>query len=256
MDLHHSKEEHIIHTMDYRRYIFSLKEYILYGSIYVTIAGIVSFMFYRSIYPMALFLPGAAWYFRYIKMLLKRKRDLKLTLQFKDFINTLSSLLSTGHSLENAIVKSKKELVSLYGNSMIVSELEHMCKKLMLHVPPEDIFMDFAMRTDIEHIKSFSEILSIAKRSGGDLVGIILSTSASISTQIEIQHEIEINLSGRKYELYIMSVMPLLIMCYVKATQPGFFNPVYGNPAGIIIMSVCLLLYGAAIFMAHHILSD
>lgn len=241
--------------MDYRKYVFSIKEYILYGLVYITVTGIISYMFYRSIYPVFLFLPGVIWYFRYLRRLLKEKRDSKLTLQFKDFINTLSSLLSTGHSLENAIIGSQKELISLYGSSMIVHELEQMCKKLMLHVPPENIFMDFAMRTDIEHIRSFSEILSIAKRSGGDLIHIILSTSASISAQIEIRREIEINLSGRKYELYVMSVMPLLIMCYIKATQPGFFDPVYGNMAGILIMSLCLFLYGAAVFMANRILS-
>lgn len=241
--------------MDYRIYVLSVKEYILYGFLYLIGISILSYMFYYSPYPIIIFSPFIIVFFKYIRNTLKEKRDKKLTIQFKDFISIISSFLSTGYSLENAIIESKKELMSIHGDSMIVSEVDFMIKKLKLHIPPEDIFRDFAARTSIEHIQVFSEILSIAKKRGGDLIHIILSTSSSIASQIEINREIDISVSGRKYELYVMSIMPLLIMSYIKLTQPGFFNPVYGNLTGILVMSLCLLLYIAAILAGRRILS-
>lgn len=241
--------------IDYHKYLLSIKEYIIYSSVYIAAAAVISHLFYDSFIPVFIFIPGMIIYFKNIKIILCKKRNSRLTLEFKDFINAVSSLLSTGYSLENAIVESKKELLSIHGDSLITRELEQMTKKLLIHIPPEEIFNDFASRTDINFIKNFSEVINIAKHSGGDLISIIMSTSLSISSHIEIQQEIDTNLSEKKHELYIMSVMPLIIMIYISLSQPGFFDPVYHNAAGILLMSICLIIYAAAIFYAYRIIN-
>ena len=193
-------------------------------------------------------------YFRFIRNRLKKKRDYILTLQFKDMITSVSSLLATGYSLENAIVESRKEIISIHGDSLMLRELDRMISQLLIHVSPEHIFKDFAMRTDIDYIKTFSQILSIAKQSGGDLIHIIYTTTSSISSSIDIRTEINTALAGKKFELYIMAFMPLIIMLYINLTQPGFFSPVYHNIAGIAIMTACLVIYGVSIAIAYKIL--
>lgn len=242
--------------MDYHQYVLTKKEYLIYGMFYIIITALIGYLFYGSFIPVLIFLPGIRIYFKYLRIALKGKRDKELTLQFKELINTISTLLSTGYSLENSIIESKNELISIYGNSLILNELDQMINKLMLHIPPEDIFSEFASRTDIDHIKTFSDVLSIAKRTGGDLIFIIITTSSSISSHIEIQRDIDTSLSSKKSELYIMSVMPLIIMIYISLTQPGFFEAVYFNIAGIIIMSLCLGFYGLAIFWAYKIINN
>lgn len=241
--------------MDYRKYLLSIKEYIIYSFVYTATIFVVSYLFYDSFIPVLIFIPGIIIYLKNVRITLCKRRSNRLTLEFKDFINAVSSLLSTGYSLENAIVESKKELLSIHGDSLITRELEQMTKKLLIHVPPEEIFSDFASRTDISVIKNFSEVINIAKQSGGDLISIIMSTSLSISSHIEIQQEIDTNLSEKKHELYIMSVMPLIIMIYISLSQPGFFNSVYHNAAGILLMSICLIIYAAAIFYAYRIIN-
>ena len=131
-----------------------------------------------------------------------------------------------------------------------------MSHKIMLHIPAETLFTDLANRTDIHHIQTFSQILTIATKSGGNLIQIIMSTTSSISSQIEIHREIDTALSGKKYELYIMAVMPLLIILYIKFTQPGFFNPVYDNLLGSILMFICLLFYMLATYLAYKIITN
>lgn len=232
----------------------SIKEYIIYSSAYIAAVSVISFLFYDSVIPVLISIPGIIIYLKKIREILCKKRKNRLTLEFKDFINAVSSLLSTGYSLENAITESKKELVSVHGDSLITMEVEQMTKKLLIHVPPEEIFNDFASRTDINVIRNFSEVINIAKRSGGDLISIIMSTSLSISSHIDIQREIETNLSEKKHELFVMSAMPFIIMIYITLSQPGFFEPVYHNAAGIIIMSLCLIIYAAAIFYAYRII--
>ncbi len=170
-------------------------------------------------------------------------------------LTSVSSLLSTGYSFENALIESRKELLSIHGDCLMTRELDRMLSQLLIHIPSELIFRDFAMRTDIDEIKTFSQILSIAKQSGGDLIHIIFETATSISSRVNIRMDINTALSGKKFELYIMSIMPIIIMVYVSLTQPGFFKPMYHNLGGIVIMSICLSLYLLAVFISYKIIS-
>ncbi len=240
---------------DYHIYKLNLKELIIYGTIYIAVISVISIVFYSSLLPVILFSPGCILYYRFVRTQLKAKQDNRLTMEFKDLLTSVSSLLSTGYSLENALIESRKELLSIHGNCLMIRELDRMISLLMIHVPIEQIFNNFASRTDIDDIKTFSEILSIAKQSGGDLIHIIFATSSSISSHVNICMEINTVLSGKKFELYIMAVMPIIIMLYVSLTQPGFFEPMYHNVGGIIIMSICLSLYLIAIFIAYKIIS-
>lgn len=240
---------------DYRIYKLNLKEFIIYGIIYIAVVSVISILFYSSIIPVIALLPLGIPYYRFVVKYLKSKRDNHLTMEFKDLLTSVSSLLSTGYSLENSILEARKELYAIHGNSLIVRELDRMSSQLLIHIPAEQIFRDFALRTDIEDIKTFAEILSIAKQSGGDLIHILFTTASSISSKINIHTEINTAISGKKFELYIMAVMPPVIMVYVSLTQPGFFKPMYHNLSGIVIMSLCLCVYILAVFLAYKIIS-
>ena len=230
-------------------------EYFIYGILYLLIDAIIAYLFFMSIIPFILFLPFIFAYYKYLSFFLKQKRDKLLTLQFKEFLSIICTLLSTGYSLENAISESTKELNALYPNSLILDEVIKMSHKISLRIPPDLLFTDLANRCDIEHIKTFSEILTIATKSGGNLIQIIISTTSSISTQIDIHREIDTALAGKKYEFFIMAIMPLIIIIYVKVTQPGFFNSVYNNILGGILMFICLSFYIFAIYLAYKIIS-
>lgn len=242
--------------MNYHEYNLSVYEYFLYGFIYILINAIISYLFFMSIIPFFMFLLGLIFFYKIVRSTLKKHRDKLLTFQFKEFISILSTLLSTGYSLENAILESTKEISILYPKSHILDEVQKMSNKLMLHIPPDVLFKDLADRCDINHIKIFSEILTIASKSGGNLIQIILSTTSSITTQIDIYREIDVALVGKKYEFFIMTIMPIVIMIYIKITQPGFFDPIYNNLTGTFLMLICLCFYALAIYIGYKIITN
>jgi tight adherence protein B len=41
----------------------------------------------------------------------------------------------------------------------------------------------------------------------------------------------------------IMNMMPFFIMAYISLTGRGYFDVMYHNLPGIIVMSVCLIVY-------------
>ena len=65
--------------------------------------------------------------------------------------------------------------------------------------------------------------------------------------------EIETCLAGKVMEQNIMSMIPLLILVYVKLSSPDFLEVMYGNITGTAVMGICLAVYAAAYFWGRSI---
>jgi len=60
--------------------------------------------------------------------------------------------------------------------------------------------------------------------------------------------------AAKKTEQRIMDLAPFAILIYVGASSPEFLAPLYGNPLGVCVMTVCLLTYAGAFLLAEKIL--
>ena len=53
-----------------------------------------------------------------------------------------------------------------------------------------------------------------------------------------------------------MNLMPMGILLYLKVTSPGYFDVLYGNVAGVCVMSVCLAVYLAAYALSERMMEQ
>ena len=117
----------------------------------------------------------------------------------------------------------------------------------------EELFLDFGRRCAIADIQSFAEVFLTAKRSGGDLPAVIRNTASCIRQKRETMQEIETCLAGKVMEQNIMSLIPILILAYVKLTSPEFLTVMYGSAAGLTVMGMCFAVYVLAYFWGRKI---
>jgi tight adherence protein B len=200
-------------------------------------------------------MPFIYFYQKYqIKNQLKN-RKWKLNLEFKDGIQAISAALEAGYCAENAFEEAYKDLGQIYtDDAMIQKELSYVVNQLRMNITVEKALIDFAERSGLEDIKSFADVFSTAKRSGGDLINIIKVTSSMIGDKIEVNREIITLISAKRLEANIMKVMPLFILVYLSISSPGFLDPLYHNLLGILVMSVFLLCYLSAFLVIDKII--
>ena len=235
--------------MDYEVYRLSKKEWLLYGSQGIGYLALLDFVFYRSAALFAVLAPMGICYPLILRKDLKRRRKEALKLQFKDAILSAASGLNAGYSVENAFAAALEEMDRLYGkDSMISQELRLILAKTRMNLG------DFARRSGLEDIQSFSEVFLAARKSGGELVRIIARTAEIIAEKIRIQEDIMTATAARRMEQRIMSAIPLLIVFYIELTSPGFFDLLYGTAAGRVVMTVCLGIYLGACSLSKRIL--
>lgn len=163
----------------------------------------------------------------------------------------LAASLLAGYAMENAFADAGKELRILHGEGNIMQrELEQMNRQVEMNQPLERVFAEFAAKYGVEEIINFSEILTFAKRSGGDFVEIIQRTVENIGSKMRIEEEIQTMIAQKKMEQKVMNFMPLFLLVYLDITSPGYLDVLYGNPLGVAIMTICLLGYAAAVWLS------
>ena len=178
---------------------------------------LLGWLFYDSLISAIGLLPGMFWMLQEQKNTLRRRRRQEMQQQFLDAIQMMAASLQSGYSVENAVRASAKELEKLYPrDAFIVLE-----------------FRNLAFQLD-------------RNRSVEDLLHVIRNTVSCIRQKQETIAEIETVLTGKMTEQKVMSLMPLLILLYVRLTSPEFLSGMYGNLTGRAVMTVCLLIYAVA----------
>ena len=174
------------------------------------------------------------------------ERKKKLAEQFKESMMILASSLSAGFSIENALAASVKELTVLYGQEgMIVREFSFMVQQIRTNRSVEQV---------LEEVLNFAEVFSVAKRSSGDVGGIMRHTAEIIRDKMQVKEEILTMTASRQFEQKIMNMIPFFIVFYIESASPGFFGQMYGTSLGRTLMSCCLAVYLTAYILAKKIL--
>lgn len=211
------------------------------------ICAVTAWLFYRSAKALVFLIPLGIWNFQKFKRECARNKQNAFLLQFKEMIQNMATMLNTGYSVENALRETQKELALLYSEKEVISqELAVMVRQIRVQIPVEQVLDDFAGRVKLEDVKTFSAVFSAGKRSGGDLVDIIHSTSVQMSGKIEVKREIETLLAAKRYEFKVMSMIPYGIIFYMGISFPEFMSCLYGNVIGMGVMTVCLAIYTGA----------
>ena len=241
-------------NIDYENYRFSIKEGIWYSVQGVVVVGCISYFFYRSVWACVFLLPVFFWFIKEKRKELAKKRKQELSMQFKDMILSLAANQKAGYSVENAIREAYKDMLMLYGeDSCICKELSLIRKGLDNNVVLEKLLYSLGVRSHVPDILQFAEVFLIAKRNGGNMTEILAETASTMEQKIEVDREIQVLISSNQMEQKIMNVVPFLIIFYISITSKGFFDVLYHNLAGIVIMTICLIIYFVAFRMSRQI---
>ena len=129
-----------------------------------------------------------------------------------------------------------------------------MIHQLDLNMPAAAVLEEFSQRMNQEDVENFVNVFIAAKKSGGDSITIIRNAIRVISEKIDTENEIQTMLASKKLEFEIMCAVPFVIILYMKLTFGEFLSVLYGNPAGITVMTICLVLYIAAYIFGRKII--
>ncbi len=206
-------------AIDYNVYHMQVQERILGALAGMAFGGIVFHVFFGIWILTVLSIPVCAVVgIKVYRHMLLKKRKLRLTMQFRDMLETVSASLGGGRNIKDAFSGACSEMEIQYGGSAeIVYELQIIRSGLDNNINIEVLLQDFARRSHDENVQNFADVFEVANRRGGNVRQIIYETKNVISDKIMIERDIQTLVSGKKNELNIMMVLPLIVVNQTKA---------------------------------------
>lgn len=228
-----------------------------FGAAVVKAVGVTclcAWFFYRSFWAVVPLSGVGVLYYRMLRQKHVERCRQRLVMEFRECILSVGTALRAGYAVENAFVECRNDMRMLFGeHSLIYQELELIRRGMVINITLEELLKDLADRSHSDELQQFAEVFVIAKRSGGSLADIINSSAEIIGRQIVMRQEVQTLLSGRQMEQTVMKLMPFGILIYISVAYPGYFDVLYHNWQGILIMTACLAVYLAAFVMSDRI---
>ncbi|MCI5857834.1 MAG: hypothetical protein MR016_10815 [Agathobacter sp.] len=242
--------------MDYRKYTLSARDFVVIMGKAAGITGCVAWLFYESLWAVILFPLAAVILAKSRKREQQQKRQIRLETEFLDALRAVSASLCGGYSMENAWKEAQKEIRMLHGdNCDMYRELAEINRSVTLSVPLEKLLAEFGARSGAEDIESFAEVFAFAKRSGGNFLQMIETTTEHIRIRQETSREIAVAVASRELEQKVMNVIPMFILAYLRIGMGDYLDPLYHNAFGVVFMTVCLAVYAFAVFLSGRIMA-
>ncbi|PAK49739.1 type II secretion system F family protein [Paenibacillus sp. 7541] len=226
---------------DYRTYHLSPSQRV--GSL---LAGAVllfwiGYLFYSHVVMATVLVAGCVFFPKFWRRHLLERRRRTLNLHFKQALYSISSSLSAGKSVENAFRDAVQDLLLLDpgGRSDMIFELRLIVSRLEYGEPIEVALRDFATRAAMDDITNFADVFTTCKRTGGDLVEVVRRTSSVIGEKLDIQQEISVMVSQKRFESKALLVAPFLLVLFMNLTAPDYMEPMRSG-AGMMISTLAL----------------
>lgn len=207
---------------------------------YVVFAAAIATILYIYYHALVVSIIGglaiAVWQEQNYTKTVMKKRQNKLRLQFKEFLEIIAISISggSGRSMENAIKDSLRELQMMFGDkadivreiALIISDYEH------AGIPMKEGFQELGRRSEIDDIISFGTIYATIEGKTSDFGYIISQTHEIIRDKVEITMEIETSITSAKSEAYMMLVLPLVIVVAMTAMGGGLMDSLFTTFTG------------------------
>ena len=249
--------------LNYRVYYMSAAEKLLYAIAFFVIGGIVGLIFYGNLFmsdgeaTLATYVSNVVVFtvvgFIASKMFCPmmeeskcKKRKLILGKQFREFLSSMNSSISSGSNVSMAIQTACEDMESQFGPDAFISkEVREMRLGMANNVSIYSMLKNFAERSGIDDISDFASVFEICFQKGGNLQRVIRNCYDMMGNKMIIEEEIQTMMTSNKTQQTVMSVVPIGIIAFLRLSSSSFAAS-FASPTGVLTMTIAIAIFVAS----------
>ncbi len=205
----------------------------LRGSIMGTLVALVTF-------------PAPRVYLRF----LRKQRLRKFNEQLEEALNSMSSSLKAGFSINQAI-----EAVANENRPPISFEFRLLMQEIRLGVPLEQALDNLGNRMKSSDFELVNTAIVTARQTGGELTLVFERLASVIRERARINNKINAMTAQGRLQTIIISLIPLFLMIVMSKIMPEAMNAFFNSWIGIGAMGLAGALIACGCLMIHKIIN-
>ena len=161
--------------------------------------------------------------------------------QLPDTITLIANALRAGSSFLQAI-----ELVVRESRPPISTEFSRVIREVNLGLPFDQALENMVRRVRSDDLELMATAISIQHQVGGNLAEILDSIAYTIRERVRIKGEIRTLTAQQRLSGYVVGFLPIGLASFLFIAAPGFMDPMFANPPGILGLpaGVIILMFG------------
>lgn len=171
-------------------------------------------------------------------IILYKKYHKQLEEDLLESVVIMNNAFKVGASPEQAI-----KIVSEEMNGTMQKEYKQIYAEIKFGLSINDAFTRFSERLSLKEAEYIAASLDILNETGGDVVKIFDSIEKNLFNKRKIKNEYEALTGSPKLISNFLFILPVVFVILILMINPEYFNPLFQNALGLILILFALALY-------------
>lgn len=178
----------------------------------------------------------------------RKKRINAFNSGLADTLQLISGSLSAGMSLAQSLDAVVRE-----GNEPIAGEFKRVLVESRLGVPLEAAMEGIAQRISSNDFAWVVMAIRIQREVGGNLAELLNTVAATLRERDYLRRQVRSLSAEGRLSAYILVALPIGMFAYLVSFRRDYVEPLYTEPAGVIMLIIALVLLSLGWFMMSRI---
>ena len=183
------------------------------------------------------------YYYKYINYKKKIENDLF------EAISIMNNAFKAGMSITQSVDLVSKELVG-----PISKEFQKISMEISLGLDIEIAFKRFSERIKSNEAVYLTSSLSVLNKTGGNIIKVFNSIEKNMFNRRKLEQELRALTSSSKLIMYVLIIVPIVFVLFINLINKDYFEPLFTNPIGIIILILIVVIYVTYIVVVRRVL--
>ena len=173
----------------------------------------------------------------------------KIETNMMNAITIMNNAFRAGMSIIQAV-----DLVSKEVNGPISKEFEKISTDIDMGLDIEVAFKRFSSRVKTDEAIYLTSSLSVLNKTGGNIIKVFDSIEKNIFNRRKLENELNSLTSSSKLIMYVLTFVPPVFVIIIGLINREYFEPLYNNILGIILILIMCLIYTTYIIVVRKVL--
>jgi len=167
----------------------------------------------------------------------EKVRKKKIENEMLRAIIIMNNAFKAGKSTLQAVLIASEELPE-----PINEEFKKIYQDLKYGLSVDIVFERFSKRINIEEARYISSSLTILNKTGGNIVKVFDSIERTLFDKKKLKEELKNLTSSSNLVVKVLMAIPFIFVGIIFILNPDYFNPLFSNPLGYVVIILIVML--------------